>query len=246
MATEEQPQPDARWLTAVEASLLAFAAYFFTNAALSRLFPEAGARAWLILSLIPPLVLLVGALLIRRRSADLYPISSRQAWLMMASIGALLLGMAGGIWIGPTLPSRLAPLLPAGWAAVWGLVWVGVGAPIIEELFFRGTLQPAIERRIGGMAAVVLSAAAFTLAHYGLPEMVIIGGVGLAAGVAAHLTGCVLPAIALHVGWNLGTVGVSFLDYELASGWPLTLLTVLGLLCLIEARRRHATGRPHP
>ena len=239
MATEEQFQPDARRLTAVEAALLVFAAYFFANAALSRLLPGSGARAWLMLSLIPPLVLLAGALLIRRRSVGLSPIASRTPWLMLAALGTLLLGAAGGIWIGPTLPSRLAPLLSDGWAAVWGLAWVGVAAPIIEELFFRGTLQPAIERRIGGMAAVVLSAIAFALAHYGQPEVFIIGGIGLATGVVAHLTGYVLPAIALHVGWNLGTVGVSFLDYELASGWPLTLLMVLGLLCTIEARRRY-------
>ena len=118
MTQDKQPQPDERWLTAVEASLLVLAAYFLISAALNRLLPEAGLRAWLMLSLIPPLVLLAGALLIRRRSAGLYPIRSRDRWVSMASVGALALGVAGGIWIGPTLPSRLAPLLANEWAGL--------------------------------------------------------------------------------------------------------------------------------
>jgi membrane protease YdiL (CAAX protease family) len=155
----------------------------------------------------------------------------------MASVGALAFGAAGGIWIGPTLPERLAPLLAVEWAGLWGLIWVGIGAPIIEELFFRGALQPAVERRLGGVAAIVASTIAFGLAHWGIPEVTIITGVGLVAAIFAWATGHVLPAIALHIGWNFATVAVSYLDYELAAGVPVILLVILGFICLAYVRQ---------
>lgn len=243
MAAEEHSQPDTRWLTAAEASLLVFAAYFFITALLGSLLDaRQSLSGWLGISLVPALTLLAGALLVRRSASGLYPVTSRHSWLRIASLGWLMLGLAGGIWIGPTLPERLAPLLANEWAGVWGLLWVGIAAPIIEELFFRGALQPAIERHIGGLAAVLAAALAFGLAHWGIPEIAIISSVGLFAGVAAWGTGHVLPAIALHVGWNFATIAVSGLDYELASGWPMTLLAILGLICLLRARQERNGG----
>ncbi|MFP4250933.1 MAG: CPBP family intramembrane glutamic endopeptidase [Armatimonadota bacterium] len=238
MIAQERTQSDAKWLTPVEASLLVLAAYFLGTGVLHGIFADPESiGSWLLVSVIPPLVLLAGAIVVRRIASDLYPITSRRRWVSMASVGALAFGAAGGIWIGPTLPERLAPLLAVEWAGLWGLIWVGIGAPIIEELFFRGALQPAVERRLGGVAAIVASTLAFGFAHWGIPEVTIITGVGLVAAIFAWATGHVLPAIALHIGWNFATVAVSYLDYELAAGWPVTLLVVIGVLCLAAARQ---------
>jgi len=40
-------------------------------------------------------------------------------------------------------------------------------APFVEELFFRGFLYPALARRIGASASMVLTAAAFAVVHQG-------------------------------------------------------------------------------
>ncbi len=227
------------WLTALEASLLVLAAYFLAVAALVMLSPdERDLTGWLLRSSVPLLIMLIGALLVRRRSADLYELGHTRGWLGLASIGALLLGATGGISIGPTLPTSLAPLLPEASAAAWGVIWVGVAAPIIEELFFRGTLQPAIERRLGGGLAILLAGTAFTIAHLGgMPITVVpvIGLLGIAAGFAAHLTQSVLPAITVHIGWNLGTVGISFADYTRVQSWHIMLSACAGTLCVASA-----------
>ncbi|MFW5867497.1 MAG: CPBP family intramembrane glutamic endopeptidase [Armatimonadota bacterium] len=246
MTTEQRAQPDSRWLTPVEGSLLVLAAYFLGTGVLHGIFADPESiGSWLLVSVIPPMVLLAGAIAVRRIASDLYPVTSRRRWVSIASAGALALGVAGGIWIGPTFPERLAPLLAAEWAGIWGLAWVGIGAPIIEELFFRGALQPAVERRLGGVAAIVASTIAFGLAHWGIPEIGLITGVGLAAALFAWATGHVLPALALHVGWNFATVAVSYLDHELAAGWEMPLLVLLGILCIAAARQfRRAEATP--
>ena len=246
MAAEKRTESNTPYLTPIESSLLVLAAYFLGTAALNGIFADPESiGSWLLVSVIPPMVLLAGAIVVRRIASDLYPVTSRRMWVTMASVGVLALGMAGGIWIGPTYPERLAPLLAVEWAGVWGLVWVGVGAPIIEELFFRGALQPAVERRLGGVAAIVASALAFGLAHWGIHEIVIVTIVGLVAAIFAWGTRHVLPAIALHIGWNFATVAVSYLDYEIAFGWEMALLAIIGILCLAYAgRRRYGEARP--
>jgi membrane protease YdiL (CAAX protease family) len=51
----------------------------------------------------------------------------------------------------------------AGWVVVT-LIAV-VGAPIIEELFFRGLVQGAFTRRIGAVPAIFVTALIFSAAH---------------------------------------------------------------------------------
>ena len=83
-----------------------------------------------------------------------------------------------------------------------------VVAPVIEELFFRGLLLRALQRRLAAPRAVALSALAFGLAHvltdWGsgvvLPALV---ALGMISGVFAVRTGNLSRSILLHVGFNL-------------------------------------------
>lgn len=81
-----------------------------------------------------------------------------------------------------------------------------VGAPIVEELFFRGLLLRSLERRFGPLTAVVGSSLVFGAVHFQwlqLPALVLFGA------VCAWLTlrsGRLGPAIWAHVGFNLVTV----------------------------------------
>ena len=88
--------------------------------------------------------------------------------------------------------------------------FVVLGAPVVEELFFRGLLQRALARRVGAAWAVVGSSVLFGLAHVGqvlaaLPALVAFGAV---LGVLASRSGRLGPGIVAHAAFNLLTVVV--------------------------------------
>lgn len=83
---------------------------------------------------------------------------------------------------------------------------VCAGAPFAEELFFRGLLLRATERRWGVAVALVASTVIFAVTHVQgvqLPALVLFGAV---AGWLTVRTGRLGPSIALHVGFNAWTV----------------------------------------
>lgn len=83
---------------------------------------------------------------------------------------------------------------------------VGVGAPVFEEIFYRGFVQRAIERRLGPLPAIAITAVVFGISHLQwllTPGLVAFGAV---VGILAQRTGRLGPAIATHVGFNLTTV----------------------------------------
>jgi membrane protease YdiL (CAAX protease family) len=88
-------------------------------------------------------------------------------------------------------------------------VLVTVGAPLAEELFFRGLLLRSLERRLGAWWAVVGSAVLFGLAHIGstegaaIPALVIFG---IVLALAAQRTGRLGPGIVAHMAFNGLTV----------------------------------------
>lgn len=86
-----------------------------------------------------------------------------------------------------------------GFAIVLALVLV---APVGEELVFRGTLLPGMERRHGTRPALVLSGLLFGAAHLEPGVAITAAVAGLLLGAVAIRTGSVLPAIAMHAGIN--------------------------------------------
>jgi membrane protease YdiL (CAAX protease family) len=58
---------------------------------------------------------------------------------------------------------------PSGWVRLATFVVVAVGAPLLEEFFFRGLLYGALRRRFGIATGLVASAAVFSLLHPQLP-----------------------------------------------------------------------------
>ncbi len=75
-----------------------------------------------------------------------------------------------------------------------------LGAPLSEELLFRGLLLPPLVQRLGAPAAVLVSGLIFGLAHLADPVAVVplvVLGAGLA--LLRLRTGSVLPGLAVHV-----------------------------------------------
>jgi membrane protease YdiL (CAAX protease family) len=119
----------------------------------------------------------------------------------------------------PTLRHRLEAPAKADTAGVHGgwqiaalFVFLAVGAPIVEELFFRGLLLRSLERRLGPVVAVGGSAVAFGFAHFQLlqlPALILFGVVlgllaershRLGAGIVAHAVFNAITVITLTYG----------------------------------------------
>jgi membrane protease YdiL (CAAX protease family) len=80
---------------------------------------------------------------------------------------------------------------------------VVVGAPVIEEICYRGLWMRSIERRWGAVTGVVLSAVVFGAVHFQPYDMPILIAVGLVLAALAASTGRLGPAIWAHVAFNL-------------------------------------------
>ena len=88
-----------------------------------------------------------------------------------------------------------------GWL-VGLVVIVVIGAPIVEELMYRGLLQGAMVRRFNDVVAVVAVAAFFAAIHFRWVEFPGLFVFGLILGVCALRTGRLGMGIAAHMAFN--------------------------------------------
>lgn len=83
-----------------------------------------------------------------------------------------------------------------------------VGAPLVEELVFRGLLQRSLVRRLGPAVGIIVTAAVFGVTHYdpaALPGLI---AFGVVLGVLAHRYGRLGPAVVAHIAFNAATVAI--------------------------------------
>ena len=83
---------------------------------------------------------------------------------------------------------------------------VAIGAPIVEELFYRGIVQPALIRLTNVPIGIGLASVLFGAVHFSLVELIPLSVVGLVFGLLAHKTGRVAPAILAHMAFNSFTL----------------------------------------
>lgn len=185
---------------------------------------------------------MVGSMLVvlRRRGASLRDLGLRARWADVPL----------GIGLGVACQLVLVPLISAPWTALLGrdadelkepacrladkaddplgvvllfLITV-VGAPIVEELFFRGFVQRAAvaaftrnlpvedpaaartARRVGVALGLVLSAVIFGLIHFQVLQLPALVAFGLVLGALAHRTGRLGPSIVTHMAFNATTI----------------------------------------
>ena len=95
---------------------------------------------------------------------------------------------------------------------------VVVGAPIVEELFFRGLVQGALTRRFGAFIAIWVQAACFASAHYQytmtaaqvLVTIVSIFVVGLMLGILRWRYQRLTPGMFAHATFNALAIALLF------------------------------------
>lgn len=79
---------------------------------------------------------------------------------------------------------------------------VGVGAPIAEELFFRGLVLRSIERRFGTVWAVIGSSVVFGATHFQPLQFAGLTAAGAVFALLVVHTGRLGPAILAHMAFN--------------------------------------------
>ena len=100
-----------------------------------------------------------------------------------------------------------------GWLDLAALVvMVVVGAPLVEEIFFRGLLHRAVAEQLaprgrGGVAlAVVVSSTVFAASHLQPLQFPALFVVGVVTASMVQVSGRLGPALWTHVGFNATTV----------------------------------------
>lgn len=100
-----------------------------------------------------------------------------------------------------------------GWVLL--VVIVCVGAPLFEELFFRGLMQPRLVELFGAARGLVLTAALFGAAHLtnwqgGITVLYVtaIAGAGLVMGLMRHVSGRLGPSTMAHFWFNAQAMAI--------------------------------------
>lgn len=89
-----------------------------------------------------------------------------------------------------------------GGDAVLLVAMIAIGAPIVEEIVYRGLLQRTLASRLGAITAWVLTAGLFTVIHFRPVEYPGLAVFALVVGAAALLPRRLGFAITVHVGFN--------------------------------------------
>jgi len=90
----------------------------------------------------------------------------------------------------------------AGASALVLIVLIVIGAPIVEELFYRGLLQRSLAARFNDSLVVVGVAVLFALVHFRPVEFPGLFAFGLVVGICALVTGRLGMAILTHMAFN--------------------------------------------
>jgi membrane protease YdiL (CAAX protease family) len=88
-----------------------------------------------------------------------------------------------------------------GWIVVLVVV-VALGAPIIEELVYRGLILQALQSRLNDWLALIISAAWFALIHLQPVELPGLFAFALVLGICFQRTGRLGMSVMAHIGFN--------------------------------------------
>ncbi len=119
---------------------------------------------------------------------------------------------------------------------VLGALTVCVGAPLVEELFFRGFFYRSLRSRMGVLPAALIVGAVFGAIHWENPRTAVVlpvlGVLGAVFCLVYERTGTLFSTIGLHAINNAVAYGV-----ETKEGWVASIVLVVLLSgCLIAAR----------
>lgn len=116
------------------------------------------------------------------------------------------------------------------------ILWMGIVAPLAEEIVFRWLIFLRLRDYVRREAAIIISAVFFGVYHMNLVQAVYAGILGAVFAYFLDITGSIWASVLLHMGSNIWS-----LVFEEASPWlleknPSWILLIYGaLLCVIVA-----------
>ncbi|MHB1929782.1 MAG: CPBP family glutamic-type intramembrane protease [Acidimicrobiales bacterium] len=108
---------------------------------------------------------------------------------------------------GPTLRETGAVHGPGRVVLLYLLL--AVGAPVVEELFFRGLLLRGLLGRLPAAPAVLASAVLFAVAHFELLQFAGLAAFGVVLGALSWRSGRLGAGIAAHAAFNAAALAAS-------------------------------------
>ncbi len=87
-----------------------------------------------------------------------------------------------------------------------------IGAPLMEEVLFRGYIYPVVKTFSGTGIALVFSGVLFSLIHYNLASLPTLIVMGILLALAYEKTRCLWVPIIAHCIFNSATVGFQLLS----------------------------------
>jgi len=203
-----------RWLRAGSAFALLLAVYIptFTLVTALRL---SVAQSVPVIILVSATLALTFMLVLRGRGTTLAEFGMRwSGWRYL--IGALAVGVPVAAVVSGLLSQTHESGPLAGLSLAPALAWLyfGLGSPLQEELIFRGLLLTVLTRNFStsvetsaraGAAAVVGAAVLFALVHLAVGPWTAVAALvlGLLAGELRRRSGSVIPAVLVHIIFNL-------------------------------------------
>ncbi|MBQ7420696.1 MAG: CPBP family intramembrane metalloprotease, partial [Prevotella sp.] len=167
-------------------------------------------------------------LFVKMRWASLNLNAIPRRHLLSVLLGGAGLAFAQAVpvgWLAEILnvPDWLTDIFNMSMNDFWGIIAICIGAPVAEELIFRGAIQRTLHKKVGPIAAIVIAAAIFGVIHMNPVQVFGAFLMGLVLGWLYYRTGSVWPGIVFHAVNN-------------------TLSTILGQIFGVDAKLIDMTG----
>ena len=88
-------------------------------------------------------------------------------------------------------------------------ILLAAGAPLVEELFFRGLLLRGLLARLPGIPSVLVSAVLFAVAHFELLQFAGLAAFGAVLGLLSWRSGRLGPGVVAHATFNAAALAAS-------------------------------------
>lgn len=119
-----------------------------------------------------------------------------------------------------------------GQPGILTIIMVGILAPIIEEVVFRGMCYGSLKKGMPMLAAMILSSWGFGMMHIGVLWVIYTTAVGLVFVWCYEKHRSIIAPILVHVGFNLMGQAVGLLP-ELSGSAYAAMLAASGLACAV-------------
>lgn len=172
-------------------------------------------------------------------------------WCALLTLGMLIPSQALEELIPESLRTDiLADVMKGVMSTAWGYIAVGLLAPLVEEIVFRGAIQGALQtgfaqRGKSHWYAIVVTSLLFAAIHGNPAQMPHAFLIGLLMGWMRYRSGSIIPGVTVHllnntIAFGLGwlypeSYDMTMIDFFGGETWRLALAVLLSLCLFIPS-----------